>query len=99
MIADQARQHSRNMAAGATAVGHDGFSARLGVIAQTIPHARAAENVSQAGWGSSGTAVVNDWLNSAVHKANIEGDFDFTGVGVATGANSVYFTQIFIKSR
>jgi len=101
VIAEQARQHSKNMADGSVAFGHDGFSTRSGVIAQAIPWTSAAENVAMTSTTSDpATAVVNDWLNSAGHKTNIEGNYNLTGMGVARAANgSVYFTQIFIKSR
>lgn len=101
VIAEQARQHSKNMATGATGFGHDGFSTRISVIAQTIPYTSAAENVAMTSRRSDpATDVVNGWLNSAGHKANIEGNFNVTGVGVASASNgSLYFTQIFIKAR
>ena len=101
VIAEQARQHSKNMASGATAFGHDGFSARTSAISQTISWASAAENVAMASATSDPAAtVVNEWLNSSGHKANIEGNYNLTGIGVARASNgSVYVTQIFIKSR
>jgi len=44
--------------------------------------------------------VVNNWLSDAAHRANIEGSFNLTGVGVAEASNGVvYFTQLFIRSR
>ena len=101
VIADQARQHSRNMATGATAFGHDGFNTRTNVIAQTIAFTSAAENVGTSSRSlDQVTSVVNNWLSDAAHRANIEGSFNLTGVGVAEASNGVvYFTQLFIRSR
>jgi uncharacterized protein YkwD len=53
------------------------------------------ENIA---WGyPSAQAVVNGWLSSPGHRANIEGaSYTQTGVGVASGANgSLYWTQSF----
>jgi cysteine-rich secretory family protein len=64
----------------------------------------AACGYAAAGWGeniaygqSSATAVMQDWLGSPGHKANIEGSsFRAIGVGVAAAANGVlYWVQAF----
>jgi uncharacterized protein YkwD len=101
VIAEQARQHSKNMANGSVAFGHDGFSARTDAIGKTIPLAGAAENVAMTSVVSDPpSTIVNEWINSSGHKANIEGSYNLTGIGVARASNgAVYFTQIFIKSR
>ena len=97
VVANQARQHSQNMASGTTPFGHDGFNDRVATIRQTIPWSNAAENVAV---NTTVSGAVGSWLNSAGHRANIEGHFDLTGVGTATAGNgSVYFTQIFVKRR
>jgi uncharacterized protein YkwD len=72
------------------------------------PARSAADRVATCGyahsWGeniavgySSAQAVVNAWLNSAGHKANIENpSFVATGLGVAQSANgSIYWVQDF----
>jgi uncharacterized protein YkwD len=85
------------MAAGATAFGHDGFEQRVAAIGQTIAWSNAGENVAL---DYSAAGAVEAWIGSPGHRANIEGQYDVTGVGVATGRNgSMYFTQIFIKTR
>ncbi|HEY1133377.1 MAG TPA: CAP domain-containing protein [Nocardioides sp.] len=56
---------------------------------------RAAENVA---YGYNVTAVVNAWMNSPGHRANILGDFTHIGVGVAKGADGrLYYVQNFGK--
>jgi uncharacterized protein YkwD len=45
-------------------------------------------------------ATVQRLLESPVHRENIEGDFDLTGVGAATDAQGLlYLTQIFVRTR
>ena len=71
MVAEVARDHSRNMARG---------------------------KVDR----SSGfvDAALKQGLGSAVHKKNIDGDYDLAGIGAARAADGVvYFTQIFVKKR
>ena len=100
-VAEQARQHSRDMASGATAFGHDGFDARMHELAKTITWTGVAENVFMLLNLSDPAAVaVGGWIDSPGHRQNIEGDYDLTGIGVARAENgSLYFTQIFVKSR
>ncbi len=100
-IASVALQHSRNMASGATPFGHDGFESRLEEIAKFIPWKGAAENVAfNQGAENPAQAAVNSWLNSPGHKADIEGDYSQTGIGIArTASGGFYFTQIFVKPK
>jgi uncharacterized protein YkwD len=100
-IAAQAREHSRDMACGVTAFGHDGFDRRLHVLVKTIAWSGAAENVFMSlNVQDPAAAAVGGWLDSPGHRENIEGDYDLTGVGIARSSNgSLYFTQIFLKSR
>jgi uncharacterized protein YkwD len=98
IIAEQARLHSQDMASGKVPVGHDGFEGRVAVIAKTIPWQSAAEVAALV---PSAEAAVNGWIGSAEHRPFVEGDFEWTGVGVVKGSsgNSLYATQIFIKQR
>jgi uncharacterized protein YkwD len=100
-VAEQARQHSRNMAAGTVAFGHDGFSTRTSAIAQSVPWTTAAENVAMISSVSDpASEVFNNWLASQSHKVNIEGSFNLTGIGVAKASNgAIYFTQVFVQSK
>ncbi|MCK7576832.1 MAG: CAP domain-containing protein [Chromatiales bacterium] len=96
-ITEQARIHSQNMAAGTVSFGHDGFSNRVQIISQTLSFGGAGEIVA-SNWGYSDPAstAVNGWLNSAPHLANIVGNFQLTGIGVAKSRNGEYFfTEIF----
>ncbi|MDF9717721.1 CAP domain-containing protein [Nocardioides sp. ChNu-153] len=56
---------------------------------------RVAENIA---YGYGVTGVVDAWMDSPGHRANILGDFTHIGVGVATDANGrPYYVQNFGK--
>lgn len=100
-IVVQCRAHSAAMAAGTTALGHDGFDERLANIAAVIDYGGAAENVAvNYGFSDPATQAFQGWLNSSGHRQNMEGRFDLTALGAARSATGeTYFTQIFIQSR
>ena len=94
--ANEALIHSQNMAEGSVAFGHDGFDDRVASLKSKINQSRTGENV--AAGQTTAEEVMEDWLNSDGHRANIEGDFTHIGVGVAqTKEGEYYFTQIFVK--
>jgi uncharacterized protein YkwD len=99
-ITTQARNHSATQAS-TKRMSHDGFQARVNAIGQTVPWAGAAENVAyNMGYSDPATVAVNGWIKSPGHLANIKGNYNLTGIGVARNAQGqVYFTQIFIRSR
>lgn len=93
-----AEKHSRNMASGKTAFGHDGLTSRAKDIRKKLgqPITAVGENVA-SGWMSA-KEVVDGWLNSSGHRRNIEGDFTLTGIGLAKDRKGMtYYTQIFTK--
>lgn len=96
MLCVVALKHSINMAHKKVPFGHDGFNERMDFIMKKIPNMKAsAENVAEGKLDAE--AVVKGWLNSPPHKKNIEGNYNFTGIGVAKNKIGVsYFTQIFI---
>ena len=100
-LSTQARMHSEAMARGEVPFSHDRFDERADAISQIIPYRSVAENVAyNQGFTDSATQAVDGWLKSTVHLKNIEGDFAFTGVGVAKNdRNEYYFTQIFVLQR
>lgn len=95
VIWEQANGHSRNMASGKVPFGHDGFDARIATIRAALGSGGSgAENVAMG--YTSAAAVVNAWLGSAGHRANIEGSATRTGISaVQTGTGTWYYTQIF----
>jgi uncharacterized protein YkwD len=93
-----AEKHSRNMASGKTAFGHDGLTSRAKDIKKKLgrPITSVGENVA-SGWMTA-KEVVDGWLNSPGHRRNIEGDFTLTGIGLAKDRKGMtYYTQIFTK--
>jgi uncharacterized protein YkwD len=98
LIAEEARAHSKDMADQTVPFGHEGFSGRFARITQALPADAGAENIA---YGPDADAVFRLWMDSAAHKTNIVGNYDFTGVGVAwdSKSSSFYCTQIFIRSR
>lgn len=95
-MADEERAHSQAIANGQVPVGHQGFEDRIVRIRKIIPWSLIGENVASAG---SAQGAVDAWLKSPDHQAIIEGDFDFTGVGVAKDPDGplYYFSQMFLK--
>jgi uncharacterized protein YkwD len=102
-IIKQARIHSKNMAEGTVAFGHDGASKRLKIIGKTLKAMdEGGENVFECSGGYDDLAgeAVKGWLDSEGHRENIEGDYNLSGIGVARAANGdYYFTQIFVNGH
>lgn len=97
-----ARAHSTAMAEGRRGFGHDGFAERAEHLTQEMPLAGAAENISRHTRPPSEVTEVAlaAWLASPVHRKNLTGDFQVTGVGVARAPDgTVYVTQLFVRLR
>ena len=95
-IAKEASHHSANMAAKKAPFGHEGFNGRSERLLKQVKNANAtAENVAYSSY--SAERVVNMWLHSPKHLKNIEGEYNYTGIGIAKGADgNLYYTQIFV---
>lgn len=93
----EAESHSKAMAQRRTGFGHGGVEQRIRRIESKIGTvSMAAENVAYG--KMTARQVVKGWINSARHRANIEGRFSQTGIGVARNSKGVlYYTQIFIQ--
>ena len=77
-------------------VNHDNFFKRKTSLVKNASATKVTENVAYA--YSSARSVVNAWLNSPGHKANMEGDFtDFDVSAEMNSEGKWYFTNIFIK--
>lgn len=77
-------------------ISHDNFFTRSDYLKQNAGAKKVSENVAY-GYSTAKT-VVNAWLKSEGHKANIEGDY--TNFDVSAEKNEKgrwYFTNIFIK--
>jgi uncharacterized protein YkwD len=92
-----AARHSRDMATGKVPFGHMGLQSRVDAIKRQLGNVLAqGENVAYG--QRSPREVVADWLESPGHRANIEGNFRLTGIGLARDSKGViYYTQIFTR--
>ena len=59
-----------------------------------IPYRAAAENIAKG--QATPQAVVNAWMNSSGHRANILNS-TYNKIGVGYVANGNYWTQMFIR--
>jgi uncharacterized protein YkwD len=97
-LAELARAHSRDLANGGGKLSHRGFRGRYEQASARAPTQRFGENITQTCGGTAKAAdiAVTNWLDSAPHRRNIEGDFRRTGIGVARDERGwVIFTQLF----
>jgi uncharacterized protein YkwD len=94
---EQAYNHSKNMATGKIAFGHNGFEDRINAIMKSEGRMSAsAENVAYG--NLTAREVVKGWLNSPGHRKNIEGNYALTGIGTYIDRRGVvFFTQIFLR--
>jgi uncharacterized protein YkwD len=93
-----AQTHSANMASGAVAFGHDGFSARCAEAIKDLGGGNlCAENVAEG--QKDAQAAFDAWMNSPGHRANIEQPVvTHTGFGYAQSSNGTfYWTQTFLQ--
>ncbi|EFA78050.1 hypothetical protein PPL_08696 [Heterostelium album PN500] len=73
--------HSKNMADGKVAFGHDGFDDRTRQF--PFPHSKAGENVAMNNMDSTVAEVaVEGWINSKGHRENLLGHFNTCAIGV-----------------
>ncbi|WP_432496849.1 CAP domain-containing protein [Kineococcus gypseus] len=93
-----AAAHSAEMAATGvlTHVGLDGSSHRVRLAAGGVQAPRTAENVAQ---GYDAASVVDAWLASPGHRANIlDCTLTLVGIAEAAGTDGPYWTQVFAGS-
>lgn len=98
-VAEVARIHSQNMAAGHVAFGHDGSDQRFAELQTRMTISHMAENVAANTYPDAVATAVAGWLQSPGHRANIEnGQYTQTGVWMAVASDgTVFFTQIFVS--
>jgi len=97
IIRREARKHSINIATEKVPFGHDGYQERANIIFSEVGGTHFGENVAGGNYPIA-EYFIESWLNSPDHKANIDDDYNYTGVGVAeTEDGYKYCTQIFLK--
>jgi len=95
-ISYKSEEHNEYMIA-KKELNHDLFDERSQNIMQVLGAVKVNENVAYN--YATPVAVLNAWLNSAGHKANIEGNFTNFGISIREDATigKKYYTNIFIK--
>ena len=93
----QAKKHSISMSTKLIPIGHYGFDKRGRYFKSLLNSYRGAENVAFViGTLNPALTAINGWINSPGHLKNLEGNYNYTGIGVATGPSGGYYiTQIF----
>lgn len=89
-----AMPHSKNMAEGTVAFGHDGFKERM----QQVPFyvKSFSENVAyNYNWGDPWEAAVVGWINSPGHRKNMLSVSSHCAIAVYWLYGKYYFTQLF----
>lgn len=100
-LSEQARAHSQAMAEKQIPFGHTDFRKRVRKIDRIIRSRRVSENVAYI-FTHKETAkrAVQGWIKSPRHRPVLEGNYRFTGVGVAQGdRGAFYFTQVYVNPR
>jgi uncharacterized protein YkwD len=89
------------MAAGLVPFSHQDFDKRVQTIGVSVPYEAVGENLAvNQGYDDPVMIAVDGWIKSQGHRENMKGDFDSTGIGVATdNQGKLYFTQIFLKRQ
>jgi uncharacterized protein YkwD len=91
-----ARKHSEDMAKGKRPFGHGGFDKRQKEIGKKLKFRQVGENVAFG--AHNGREAVIMWENSAGHRQNLLGDYDYIGIGTASDRDGrIYYTQIFVR--
>ncbi len=91
-----ATQHAQEIAEERISFGHAGFEERARDLLSKLGGSSVAENVAMG--NADAERIVQTWLESSSHRNNVEGDFDWTGIGIAKGKEQqYYYCQIFIK--
>lgn len=98
-VATEAALHSQKMARRQVSFGHAGFEDRVKRISTRLGGVSASgENVAEG--VMTAADVVKQWLGSKVHRDNIEGRFNLTGVGISRDTRgTIYYTQLFILKQ
>jgi uncharacterized protein YkwD len=77
-------------------VSHDNFYQRKTYLVSNVGANKVSENVAYG--FTSAESVVNAWLNSDGHRANIEGNYtDFDISAEQNSEGKWYYTNIFVK--
>ncbi|GLD92183.1 hypothetical protein PINS_up000716 [Pythium insidiosum] len=77
-----------------THTGSEGSTPQARINAEGFQWSSIAENIAEG--QVSVSDVMSSWMNSPGHRANILGNYQFFGAGMAEGAySSKYWTEVF----
>lgn len=94
-ISNVSREHDEYMISINTLT-HDRFAQRADNLEATLGAVAVGENIAYN--YSTAQSVVDAWINSPAHKANMEGNYTHFGIAVkANAAGKMYFTNMFIR--
>jgi uncharacterized protein YkwD len=97
-IIHEAEKHSIKMAEKNIPFGHAGFNNRAKRLMTELSANSMAENVAYG--NISARKVVDLWIHSPGHRKNMLGNYNLTGIGIASDRHGeLYFTQIFINKK
>ncbi|MCL6293588.1 CAP domain-containing protein [Jejuia spongiicola] len=97
LATELAEEHTHYMIAQKD-ISHDYFDERSDRLFNEEKASRTGENVAYG--QQSAKDVMDAWIDSSGHRANIEGDFTHIGISVVKNSSGVYyFTQIFLKKK
>lgn len=101
-LTQAAQAHAEDLARRRTLshTGADGSSVADRVTRRGYRYRRVGENVAFQGGYRDAVQVVDNWMNSSGHRANIlQSDFTEIGIGYAASGDRHYFVQVFGRSR
>lgn len=77
-------------------ISHDNFAIRFAKLQEQVLARSAGENVAFG--QASAKTVMDAWINSAGHRANIEGDYTHIGIAaIKDESGRYYYTQLFYR--
>ena len=90
-----AKEHTNYMI-GQGIISHDNFMIRMESLNIEVNAKAVGENVAYG--YATGETVMDGWLNSSGHKANIEGDYTHIGIAAIKGEEGgYYYMQLFYR--
>jgi uncharacterized protein YkwD len=96
-VSIKAEEHTNYMIS-KNVLSHDNASTRFQSIIDNLRALKVAEN--NAFNYNTGQEVIDAWLKSPGHKANIDGDYTHFGISIRSNSDGKrYFTNIFVKIK
>lgn len=97
-----ALRHSKDMAEGRVPFSHNGFNGRVNAVKRfaKVPYSVGENLYATTSEYFVASSAVKGWIESPGHKANLDGKWQFTGIGVARSRQGEYFiTQLYVGKQ